>query len=97
LAYSLFETFNGRLSEPDNYVAFLPAFFYAHPNSKDYETFFRWVELPTQDVPCVKSVKVVTEFSKTDILFDFFVPENPAYLKRGDLFQRVFIPLIGFI
>jgi hypothetical protein len=94
LALLLPETFNVRVNEKTDYVVFLPAFYYELPGVK---TLFKGVELYTRDLPCVKSVKLVTEFKKSDVLFDFFVPEDPSYLKRRDLFQRVYIPGLGFV
>jgi hypothetical protein len=94
IAYLIPETFTVRLREKTDYLVSLPAFYYGTEN---HSTFFKWIELPTQDVPCVKGVKLVTQFKKSDILFDFFVPEDPAYLKRRDLYQRVLIPGLGSI
>jgi hypothetical protein len=93
VAYMLVETFQVLINERTDYVAFLPAFYY----HSEIQTSFKGIELFTRDLPCVKSVKFVTEFKKTDVIFDFFVPEDSSYLRRTDLFQRVYIPGLGFV
>jgi hypothetical protein len=45
----------------------------------------------------VKDVSLVTEFKSSDVLFDFFIPADAATLKPDDLFQRVYLPGLGFI
>jgi hypothetical protein len=86
------ETFNVRLREKTNYIAFLPSFY-----SDAMKMATKWIELPTADISCVNSVSYVSEFKKSDVIFDYFVPTQLEYLRRDDLFQRVYIPGLGFV
>jgi hypothetical protein len=91
--YMLPETFNVRLRERTNYIAFLPSFYSDAP----MKVRMKGIELPTADVACIHSVSYVSEFKKSDVIFDYFVPADLEYLRRSDLYQRVYIPGLGFI
>jgi hypothetical protein len=91
--YILPETFNVQLHEQTNYIAFLPSFHSDGP----MKITMKWIELPTADVACINSVSYVSEFKKSDVIFDYFVPADLEYLRRSDLFQRVYVPGLGFI
>jgi hypothetical protein len=76
-------------------VVFLPAF-----NNYMFHWFkihFVGLDVETQNVPCIKSVSLVTKFKKTDVLFDFVTPKDPKALRKVDLFQEVYIPGMGFL
>ena len=93
--YLMRETFSAMLTGGAEYVALLPAFNYHQP--RNGKVIYSGIELATQDVPCVKSVSTITEFEPHDVLFDFFVQADPAKLRRDDLFQRVYVPGLGFV
>lgn len=40
---------------------------------------------------------LVNDFRMSDVLFDFFIPADPGRIRREDLFQRVYLPGLGFI
>jgi hypothetical protein len=93
-SFRLLEAFSVPFSDHEDRVAFLPAFYYRLQTTT---MTFAGIEVYTQDVACVKSVKFVKEFEKGDLLFDFFVPRDVKKLRPDDLFQRVYIPGLGFI
>ena len=93
--FGMGETFFVRIASGTDYVVFLPAFF--STTSPFLQMKFSGLELPSEDVGCVKDVSFVTEFKRNDVLFDFFVPKDSTKLRPGDLFERVSIPGIGLI
>jgi len=93
--YLMREIFSVTLDRGGDYVAILPAFNYAQPGKG--KVIYAGIELGRQDVPCVKGVSTLAEFKPHDVLFDFFLPADPGRLKPDDLFQRVYLPGLGFI
>jgi hypothetical protein len=92
--FGIVEPFSLRLSAGHNYVAYLPAFFFQHDDGRgnNVPVTFTGIELDRANVPCVSGVSYITEFKKSDVLFDFFVPADPSAITRDDLFQRVRVP-----
>ena len=99
MTYALRETFSIAFRRAADYVVFLPAFSFSVGDADGNTITVRYsgVELDNASVECVKSVSFLSEFKKTDILFDFFVPADPSALTRDDLFQRVKLPGLGYI
>ena len=93
-AFAIREQFEVRIGRGGDFLAFLPAFFFAYHNLRGHSATLRYagIELETVNAPCVKDVSYLNEFRKTDVLFDFFVPEDPAALRTSDLFKRVYVP-----
>ena len=56
---------------------------------------FSGIEIASEAVPCVAEVRVVTEFKRPDVLFEFFLPTDPGRIRTGLLYQRIPIPFIG--
>src|SRR5262249_53203564 len=97
--YALKETFAVVLSQPGDYLAFLPAFSLLLRDDFGNATAIQYlgVEVDSASLPCIRNVSFLNEFKKSDVLFDYFVPQDPRALRRDDLFQRVFIPGLGYI
>ncbi len=93
-AYLIHETFALPLRNRDEYVAFLPAFNYL---LRSNDTTFAGIEIENANVPCLKAVKLVSEFKKEDVLFDFFTPKDPQKISADALYQKVYLPGLGFI
>jgi hypothetical protein len=93
----LHETFTIRLRNPHRYLAFFPAFYFTKNSEPKLDMFFAGLDLQKNDVPCISKIEFVTKFNREDVLFDFFLPEDPALLSNTDLFQRVEIPGLGFL
>jgi hypothetical protein len=93
--FLIHEEFALPLRNQDDYIAFLPVFNYLLGINGD--TTFAGIEIENANVPCVKTVKLVSEFKKEDALFDFFTPKNPQKISADDLYERVYLPGVGFI
>lgn len=93
--YLIREIFSVTLNGGGDFIAVLPAFNYDLPAKG--KMIYSGIELKREDVPCVKEVSLVTEFKPSDVLFDFFVPADLAKLRPDHLFQRVYLPGLGFI
>src|SRR5262245_13197832 len=93
-AFAIRERFEVRLGRGSDFLAFLPAFFVSLSDKGGSKLLLQYagVELKPDDVLCIKAVSYLDEFRKTDVLFDFFVPEQPAALTRDDLFKRLYVP-----
>jgi len=76
-----------------DYVAYLPAFFY---RLQHVEMYFAGVEVETRNLPCIRSVSVVTEFKKDDVFFDFLIPKDVSQVRRRDLYQQFYLPGLGY-
>jgi len=98
-AWALSERFRRKLERGVDYTAFIPAYYYYFNaiNGTDHETRFAGIILPTNDTDCVNRVDWVTDFKRTDVLFDYFIPIDLNSIRDGDLYHHVFIPLIGYI
>jgi len=92
--FMLFEGFSFTIPRGQDYLAFLPAFYYLQ-GSATME--FAGVQTEAGNVPCVKSVGLVTHFARNDVLFDFVFPKDLSRLRRSDLFQEVLIPGLGYL
>jgi hypothetical protein len=92
--FLIHETFALTLRGRDDYVAFLPAFNYL---LNGIDTTFVGIEIENANVSCIKAVKLVSEFKKEDVLFDFFTPKDPKKISTDDLYQKVYLPGLGFI
>jgi hypothetical protein len=92
-AFKLSETFTvpGR---PLQYRLFFPVFFYDFHNKK---MSFSGLEVQTPFAHCIQDVRLVTEFRKDDVLFDFLISKDLALLRPQDLFQEVQIPGLGYL
>lgn len=97
--FAIRETFALEFKDAQDYVAYLPAFFYRFSDgSGNFATMtFAGLEISDEDVKCLRGVRAVTEFRKSDVLLDFFIPGNPEVLRDDDLFQRVKIPGVGLL
>jgi hypothetical protein len=93
--YLIHEEIASPLENRDDYIAFLPAFNYLLGVNGD--TTFAGIEIENANVPCIKAVKLVSEFKKEDVLFDFFTPKNPQKISADDLNEKVYLPGLGFI
>jgi hypothetical protein len=78
--YIIHERFALTLRDREDYVAFLPAFNYLRSG---IDTTFAGIEVEDANVPCVKAVKLLSEFKKEDLLFDFFVPKRSEKKQHG--------------
>jgi hypothetical protein len=89
------EPFSVKLKGRTDYTSYMPAFGYNSPQGAI--TYYRGTEIADRDVGCIKSVKVVTDFHRDDLLFDFMVPHDLGVLTKDDLFKRVYLPGLGFL
>lgn len=96
-AYTLMEEFQVSLTKMSNYIAFFPAFYYMANDEYKHATLFSGIDMPADEAPCIKGMELVTQFKKSDIIFDYFIPENPQLIKASDLYKKVEIPGIGYI
>jgi hypothetical protein len=92
-AFSLSETFIVR-GPAMEHVVYAPAFYYLYYT---VQMHFAGLEVETQNVPCIKSVSLVTEFKKSDVLFDFVIPKDLSTAQRAYLYQHVYIPGVGLL
>jgi hypothetical protein len=92
--FLIHEEFAVWLRNRDDYIAFLPAFNYLLGGN---DTTFAGIEIENAAVQCVKGVKLVSQFKKEDILFEFFTPIDPQKISADALYQQVYLPGIGFI
>jgi hypothetical protein len=98
-AFSISETFSIALRSGQDYSAFLPAFNYRIDDAWGNSTTITYsgIQIDNSSLPCLRSVSLITEFKKEDVLFEFFVPSNPNDLRPDDLFRRVYVPGLHFI
>ena len=96
-AFRLFETF----TTPGNsaqYRLFFPVFFFnLRKEFTSIDMSFSGLDVQTRFVPCIKDVRLVTEFRKDDTLFDFMMPKDMTLLRPQDLFQQINIPGLGYL
>jgi hypothetical protein len=93
--YLIREIFSVTLRGGGDYMAVLPAFHYGLPARG--KMIYSGIELKREDVSCVKEVSLVTAFKASDVLFDFFIAADPAKVRPDELFQRVYLPRLGFV
>jgi hypothetical protein len=98
-SFSISETFSVTLRDGKDYIAFLPAFNYRHADGlgNSIPITYSGIRMDSSNLPCLRAVRLVTDFKKEDVLFDFFVPKSANDLKKDDLFNRFYLPGLRFI